>query len=217
MKQLHLSTTPCSPPLPIKAIDDQPIGSGLVTQATTPITLQVGALHTESLSLLIIENTVNDVIFGIPWLAFHDPHISWSKCELLNWGSKCFSQCLSVPTRATTIESPPVSESPDIPPAYHDVTAVFCKKSATCLPPHRPWDCAIDLIPGSTPPRGRIYPLSLPESQAMEAYVEEALSNGFIRPSTSPAAASFFFIEKKDGGLRPCIDCRGLNNITVKF
>ncbi|KAK3516148.1 hypothetical protein QTP70_005401 [Hemibagrus guttatus] len=46
------------------------------------------------------------------------------------------------------------------------------------------------------------------ETQAMEDYIEEALSSGFIRPSTSPAAAGFFFMEKKDGGLRPCIDYR---------
>ncbi|KAK3532389.1 hypothetical protein QTP86_016701 [Hemibagrus guttatus] len=48
-------------------------------------------------------------------------------------------------------------------------------------------------------------------------YIKEALSSGFIRPSTSPAAAGFFFVEKKDGGLRPCIDYRGLNNVMVKF
>ena len=51
----------------------------------------------------------------------------------------------------------------------------------------------------------------------METYVEEALANGFIRPSTSPAASSFFFIGNKDGGLRPCIDYRGLNSVTVKY
>lgn len=51
----------------------------------------------------------------------------------------------------------------------------------------------------------------------METYVEEALANGFIRPSTSPAASSFFFVGKKDGGLRPCIDYRGLNSVTVKY
>ncbi|KAK3545292.1 hypothetical protein QTP70_003325 [Hemibagrus guttatus] len=33
----------------------------------------------------------------------------------------------------------------------------------------------------------------------------------------SPAAAGFFFVEKKDGGLRPCIDYRGLNAITVRY
>lgn len=51
----------------------------------------------------------------------------------------------------------------------------------------------------------------------MEEYIAEALNSGFIRPSTSPAAAGFFFVDKKDGGLRPCIDYRGLNNVTVKF
>ncbi|KAK3524883.1 hypothetical protein QTP86_011081 [Hemibagrus guttatus] len=46
---------------------------------------------------------------------------------------------------------------------------------------------------------------------------KEALDQGYIRPSTSPAASSFFFVAKKDGGLRPCIDYRALNYITVKF
>ncbi|KAL0182338.1 hypothetical protein M9458_021713, partial [Cirrhinus mrigala] len=46
----------------------------------------------------------------------------------------------------------------------------------------------------------------------MEEYIEEALNQGFIRPSTSPAASSFFFVGKKDGGLRPCIDYRQLNS-----
>ncbi|KAL0198834.1 hypothetical protein M9458_007374, partial [Cirrhinus mrigala] len=53
--------------------------------------------------------------------------------------------------------------------------------------------------------------------EAMENYINEALKQGFIRPSTSPAASSFFFVDKKDGGLRPCIDYRVLNESTVKF
>lgn len=50
----------------------------------------------------------------------------------------------------------------------------------------------------------------------MEDYIEEALTAGYVRPSTSPAAAGFFSSEK-DGGLRPCIDYRGLNSITVPY
>ncbi|KAK6299995.1 hypothetical protein J4Q44_G00300280, partial [Coregonus suidteri] len=38
-------------------------------------------------------------------------------------------------------------------------------------------------------------------------------SHGYIQPSTSPV----FFVKKKDGGLRPCIDYWGLNQITVKY
>ncbi len=61
------------------------------------------------------------------------------------------------------------------------------------------------------------YPLSIPERTAMEEYIKEALNQEVIRPSTSPAASSFFFVAKKDGGLRPCIDYRVLNDQTVKF
>ena len=37
-----------------------------------------------------------------------------------------------------------------------------------------------------------------------------------IWPSSSPVAAGFFFVAKKDGSLRPCIDYRSLNTIMVK-
>lgn len=50
----------------------------------------------------------------------------------------------------------------------------------------------------------------------MKKYVSESLAAGLIRPSSSPAGAGFFFVEKKDKSLRPCIDYRGLNDITVK-
>ncbi len=49
----------------------------------------------------------------------------------------------------------------------------------------------------------------------MERYMHDSLVAGIIRPSSSPARAGFFFVEK-DGLLHPCIDYRGLNDITVK-
>lgn len=103
-----------------------------------------------------------------------------------------------------------------VPPEYMDLLEVFSKVQAATLPPHRSYDCAIELMPGTCPPRGRLFSLSGPERLAMDKYLKEALDNGFIRPSTSPAGGGFFFVEKKDGSLRPCIDYRGLNNITIK-
>ena len=100
--------------------------------------------------------------------------------------------------------------------SYSDLAEVFSKQRANILPPHRPYNCSIDLYPGTIPPRGSLYSLSAPESKAMREYIREVLASGFIRPSTSPAGAGFFFVSKKDGGLRPCIDYQGLNNITVK-
>ena len=51
----------------------------------------------------------------------------------------------------------------------------------------------------------------------METYVTESLGQGYIRPSITPVSSSFFFCEKKKGGLRPCINYRCLNVITVGF
>ncbi len=103
-----------------------------------------------------------------------------------------------------------------VPSEYADLCEVFSKTRAASLPPHRPYDCAIDLLPGTCPPRGRLYSLSGSETVAMEEYINDSLNSGFIRPSTSPAGAVFFFVGKRDGCLRPCIDYRGLNRITVK-
>ena len=115
----------------------------------------------------------------------------------------------------------PVTDSdyPDlttVPLCYHPLKEVFSKSKALSLPPHRPHDCAIDLIPGSTIPKGRLYSISGPERQAMTDYISASLKAGLIRPSSSPAGAGFFFVGKKEGSLCPCIDYSPLNDITVK-
>lgn len=81
---------------------------------------------------------------------------------------------------------------------------MFSKARTTSLPPHCPYDCGIDLLPSITPPRGRLYSLSGPETKAMENYIGDSLATGFICPSSSPAGAGFFFMEKKDMILCPC-------------
>lgn len=76
-----------------------------------------------------------------------------------------------------------------VPTCYHDLQEVFSKSQAASLPPHRPYSCAIELLPGTSPPKGRLYYLPLPEQQAIKEYVESALEAGIIRPSSSPAGA----------------------------
>lgn len=49
----------------------------------------------------------------------------------------------------------------------------------------------------------------------MEEYIQKLLVAGIIRP-LSPTGAGSFFVEKKDKSLWPCIDYKGLNNITGK-
>ncbi|KAF7641341.1 hypothetical protein LDENG_00284490, partial [Lucifuga dentata] len=147
----------------------------------------------------------------------HNPHIDWDTGVILGWSASCHQLCLkqAAPNQRTLLPS----ASPDLskmPREYHDFGEVFGKAKALSLPPHRPYDCAIDLLPGTSPPKGRLYSLSAPEREAMETYINDSLAAGIIRPSSSPAGAGCFFVEKKDKTLRPCIDYRGLNHITIK-
>lgn len=50
----------------------------------------------------------------------------------------------------------------------------------------------------------------------LKDYIDENLSKGFIRQSSSPAGAPVLFVKKKDGSLRLCVDYRGLNSVTIK-
>lgn len=131
--------------------------------------------------------------------------ISWTKRTIVRWTQKCNKTCLDLPDHhlnTTSIESPEKDIQVEIPKDYHDLLEFFSKTKAPELPPHCNYDCAIELLPG-TSRRARVYPLCPTEQWAMEEYIQEALKQKYIVPSTSPASAGFFFIEKKDGGLRP--------------
>ncbi len=228
-RQLRLPTSTTTKVYQVQSVIGKPLSRKQVRHQVGPVAIRVGQLHKEELNLLVLEDSTADVILGRPWLVQHNPILSWETGEVLKWGEDCFPDCFPHIPRppkevskhlqicTTSIESPVEKQSVDIPSCYAPFSDVFCPKQASKLPPHWPWDCAIDLLPGEPVPRGRIYPLSIPEQKAIEEYIEEALQQGYVRPSTSPAASSFFFVAKKDGGLRPCIDYRALNKITVKF
>ena len=103
-----------------------------------------------------------------------------------------------------------------LPPEYHEFLDVFSRRDSEVLPPHRPSDHHISLLPGKTPPYGPLYGMSRDENEALRVYLKENLNKGFIRASQSPAASPVLFVKKPGGGLRFCVDYRGLNAITVK-
>ena len=94
--------------------------------------------------------------------------------------------------------------------------SVFAKEDFDILPEHRKWDHAIELIPRAEPKLSKVYPLSPLEQTELDAFLEENLRTGRIRPSKSPIAAPVFFIKKKDGSLQLVQDYRALNAVTIK-
>ncbi|GBG75872.1 hypothetical protein CBR_g21116 [Chara braunii] len=77
---------------------------------------------------------------------------------------------------------------------------------------------AIEIIPGSSIPKGRIYRMSPGELDELRRQLKELVDKGWIRPSVSPYGSPVLFVpKKKEGTLRMCIDYRGLNAITVRY
>ncbi|KAI3358657.1 hypothetical protein L3Q82_015070, partial [Scortum barcoo] len=123
--------------------------------------------------------------------------------------------CLSPEERSRRFraDGPPIQSSPHekpmdlsrVPPIYHDLGEVFSKDKA-----YWPYDCAIELLPDTPLPSSRLYNLSRkPWRNTLRTLWLPALSARLLH-------LGFFFVKKKDSTLRPCIDFRGLNNITVK-
>jgi len=123
----------------------------------------------------------------------------------------------SLSPRVLSSSPPSAPETSSLLPSdIADFSDVFAKTGADQLPPHRIYDCAVDLRPGATPPTGRAYNLTVAEDTAMQEWLQDNLSRGFIRKSSSPYAAPCFFVKKKDASLRLCMDYRKLNAITIK-
>nr|GEU93466.1 reverse transcriptase domain-containing protein [Tanacetum cinerariifolium] len=100
-------------------------------------------------------------------------------------------------------------------PIIRDYPKVF-PKDLPGLPSARPVEFQIDLIPGATPVARAPYRLAPSEMKELSKQLKELSEKGFIRPSSSPWGAPVFFVKKKDGSFRMCIDYSELNKLTVK-
>lgn len=191
-----------------------------ITHITEPLSLTLSGNHTERISFFVFKTPFAPLVLGYPWLVQHNPQIDWKKERVTGWSVECHMNCLKTATPPvtplTTVEPTEVCDLSAVPFVYHDLAAVFSKDKANMLSPHRPYDCAIDLLPGAPLPSGRLYSLTQPERETMEKYITDSLAAGIMRSSSSPVGAGVFFVSKKDKTLRPCIDYRGLNRITIK-
>jgi len=76
------------------------------------------------------------------------------------------------------------------------------------FPPDRDIDLAIDLEPSTKPISIPQYHMAPAELKKLKYHLQDLLCKGFIRPSVSPLGSPIFFVKKKNGTMRMCIDYR---------
>ncbi|GKA77542.1 putative reverse transcriptase domain-containing protein [Tanacetum coccineum] len=168
--------------------------------------------------LMPVELGSFDVIIGMDWLRSNDGResrltiISCSKAqEYMAKGCQIFLAQISAKKEEDKSEGKQLKDVPIV----RDFPEVF-PEDLPGLPPARPVEFQIDLIPGAAPVARAPYRLAPSEMKELSEQLQELSDKGFIRPSSSPWGAPVLFVKKKDGSFRMCIDYRELNKLTVK-
>nr|GEZ05238.1 putative reverse transcriptase domain-containing protein [Tanacetum cinerariifolium] len=144
--------------------------------------------------LMPVELGSFDAIIGMDWLRRHHAVIV------------CDEKLVRVPFRNETL-------------VFRGAKSYIGRESRltviSCLPPDRPVEFQIYLIPGAAPVARAPYRLAPSEMKELSEQLQELSDKGFIRPSSSPWGAPVLFVKKNDGSFRMCINYRELNKLTI--
>ena len=69
-----------------------------------------------------------------------------------------------------------------VPPQYHVYLDIFEKKASECMPLHKPWDHAIDLVLDFKTIKSHIYPYSPTEQAEIDAFIDDQLAKAISVP-----------------------------------
>ena len=72
-----------------------------------------------------------------------------------------------------------------VPRQFHQYLDIFEKKPSERMPLRKPWDHAIDLNENFVPRKAKLYPCSPTEREEIDAFIDDQLAKGYIRPSKS--------------------------------
>ncbi|MBW0554050.1 hypothetical protein O181_093765 [Austropuccinia psidii MF-1] len=202
-KKFYLPLTVCQTPLQVQGYN------GVQGEDITQIwngAISLYDTHPSPYKLMVQANVTNigkvDLILGIPWLRATDSWVG-ERSAAMKIGCKVFTGAL-VPT-------PPIVQNsvlfkntdPALPQGkatYNILSLIspflsilYDEGFPSTLPPHRPgFDCVIELKPNFIAPFGGLYQPSRTENMQLRTYLDDLLRKGFIRLSSSPAAAPIF-------------------------
>ncbi len=185
--------------------------------------------NTRTLRYFLSDLGDSRVILGYPWFTAAQPKIDWAHGWIAHdqlpivLRSPDAAKAQFLPRQATarqgivTKRTTPPRRSDNVPLQYHNYHDIFEQRKGKGLPPSRTWDHSIDLKPGALATLiSKTIRLSRTEQGELSQFLKEHTTQGTIQPLKSPYAASFFFIKKKNGKLRPIQDYRPVNAWTIK-
>jgi hypothetical protein len=128
---------------------------------------------------------------------------------------------LPIPSECTLVQVYQMTDSEPEPVIPVEVQQLLTQYShlfqpRTELPPRRPCDHSIPLLPGAQPVASRPYHYSPILKSEIESQINKMLQSGLIRPSTSAFSSPVLLVRKKDGSWRFCVDYHQLNALTMK-
>ena len=88
-----------------------------------------------------------------------------------------------------------------VPKEFHEYLDVLSEEKAARFPEPRTWDHKIEMKDTFIPKSFKTYNLTPQEQIELDKFLKDNLDKGYIRPSQSPMASPFFFVDKKDGKL----------------
>jgi len=172
--------------------------------------------HVERVRMDVCNLGKTEVILGMPWLAAYNPEIDWEKGEVKM--TRCPPLCGKRKQEEKKKEVKKVEKDEDeetlrklVPKRFWKWKKVFGKRESERMPVRKAWDHTIELKEGFTPKKGKVYSLSREEREEVQAFVEDQLRKGYIRPSKSPQTSPVHFVAKKDGKRRMVQDYRHIN------
>ena len=80
---LGIPIVPVAMPFPVHDLDSLPLG--LIREATAPLGMVTQGGHKERIGLFLIDSPACPVVLDLPWLACHDPTVSWQRRALTGW------------------------------------------------------------------------------------------------------------------------------------
>ncbi|KAL2223824.1 UNVERIFIED_CONTAM: Transposon Ty3-I Gag-Pol polyprotein, partial [Sesamum indicum] len=96
---------------------------------------------------------------------------------------------------------------------YEDVFRMRCHQVATAF---EGIEHQIDFIPGASLPNAQ-HIVQSRRNQEIQRQIQEWMAKGYVKESLSPCAVPVLLVPKKDGTWRMCVDCRAINNITIRY